>query len=163
MVIYRYMKLLRVVLSAVFYVLSAFVAVTKAQEIHYYERLTDPRAITRLDNIDNEPVRVSAAVGWPKGERDPVDGFHVLAQDTGAGIITHIWTQLHRQEDSLTFFRIRVDDSLIAEGHLYSFFNQNNGAFRSPLDSICSGAQVCNLQIPYKRNFRITYYAYCNV
>lgn len=157
------MKILRVVLPVILYTLTAVVKMTSAQELNYYERLTDPRAITRLDNIDNEPVRISAAVGWPKGERDPIDGFHILAQDTGAGVITHIWTQLHQQQDSLTFFRIRVDDSLVAEGHLYSFFKQNNGAFRAPLDSVCSGAQVCDLQIPYKRNFRVTYYADWNV
>jgi hypothetical protein len=163
MVIYPNMKLFRVVLPVLFSVLAAFVEVTNAQEIHYYERLTDPRAITRLDNVDNEPVRISAAVGWPKGARDPIDGFHVLAQDTGAGIITHLWTQLHEQQDSLTFIRIRIDDSLVAEGHLYSFFKQKNGAFRAPLDSLCSGAQVCDIQMPYKRNFRVTYYADWNV
>jgi len=163
MVVYSNMKLFRVVLPVIVYVLSSFVAVTNAQEIHYYERLTDPRAITRIDNVDNEPVRISAAVGWPKGARDPIDGFHVLAQDTGAGIITHLWTQLHQQQDSLTFIRIRIDDSVVAEGHLYSFFKQNNDAFRAPLDSVCSGAQVCDLQMAYKRNFRVTYYADWNV
>lgn len=163
MVIYDNMKLFRVVLPVLLYAFVSFVEMANAQELDYYERLTDPLAITRLDNIDNEPIRISAAVGWPKGARDPIDGFHVLAQDTGAGIITHIWTQLHEQEDTNTFFRIRVDDSLIAEGHLYSFFKQNNGPFRAPLDSLCSGAQVCDLQIPYKRNFRVTYYSDWNV
>ncbi len=163
MVVYDNMKLLRVVLPVLLYAFVSFVEMANAQELDYYERITDPLAITRLDNIDNEPIRISAAVGWPKGARDPIDGFHVLAQDTGAGIITHLWTHLYQQQDSLTFFRIRVDDSLVAEGHLYSFFKQNNGAFRAPLDSVCSGAQVCDLQIPYKRNFRVTYYADWNV
>lgn len=163
MVIYHNMKLLRVVLPVVAFIAFVFPETSRSQHINYYERLTDPRAITRLDNIDNEPVRIAAQVGWPQRPRDPIDGFHVLAEDTGAGIITHLWTQLHDQQDSLTFFRIRVDDSLVAEGHLYSFFKQNNGAFRAPLDSLCSGAQVCDLQIPYKRNFRVTYYADWNV
>jgi hypothetical protein len=150
------MSIFRVVL----FVLGIVLAVNAtSQEIHYYDRITDPRAITRLDNIDNEPVRIVSKVGWPQGPRDPIDGFHILAQDTGAGIITHIWTQLHNQEDSNTFFRIHIDDSLVAQGHLYSFFKQSNGAFRAPFDSLCSGAQVCDIQMPYKSNFRITYYA----
>jgi hypothetical protein len=93
------MSIFRVVL----FVLGIVLAVNAtSQEIHYYDRITDPRAITRLDNIDNEPVRIVSKVGWPQGPRDPIDGFHILAQDTGAGIITHIWTQLHNQEDSNT-------------------------------------------------------------
>jgi hypothetical protein len=124
-----------------------------------YSRLSDPRAIAQLAVPDNEPIRIVSHVGWPTGPRDDIDGFFILGADTGSGIITHIWTQLFQQVDSLTKIRIWVDDSLVADEHLYSFFNKQHGVFTFPLDSVCSGGSVCDIQIPYKRNFRITYYA----
>jgi hypothetical protein len=133
-----------------------------AQPLDLYSRLSDPRAIARLDNKDSEPLRISSFVGWPS-VRDPTDWYFLLAKDSGSGIITHIWMQLHDAIDSTTSVRIWVDDSLLITSPLYSLFRKTNGAMRTPLDSICSGALVCDVQIPYKRNFRITYYADWNV
>jgi len=111
-----------------------------------------------LDGPDAGPTRSSCGVGWP-AERDPYDWSFVVAKDSGSGVIQHIWAQLENQVDSLTQLRIWVDDSLIITSPLYTFFKKVHGPFRAPLDSLASGAMVCDVQIPYKRNFRITYFA----
>jgi hypothetical protein len=111
-----------------------------------------------LDGEDAEPLRSTGWVGWP-AERDPIDGYFILAKEDGAGIITHFWAQLQNKPDSATSVKIWIDDSLIWTGGLYSLFKKRHGAIRAPLDTIQSGGLVCDIQMPFKRNFKITYYA----
>lgn len=129
-----------------------------AQPIDPYRRLTDPRAITYLDGPDREPLRYKWGVGWPP-KRDPLDHSFIVAEAEGAGIITHLWFQLQDQPDSLTRFRIWIDDSLVREDFLYSFFRRARGLVRPPFDTVQSGGLVCDLQMPFRKNFRITYSA----
>ena len=145
--------------SALF-VLVLLLGATQAfsQTIDPYRRLTDPRAITYLDGPDAEPLQYRCAVGWAQ-ERDPGDFYFVLAKGEGAGILTHLWMQLQNQPDSATNLKIYIDDSLIVHDRLYSFFKRPSGAFRPPFDSLQSGGLVCDVQIPFKKNFKVTYYS----
>lgn len=112
-----------------------------------------------LDGPDAHPMRYACGVGWPS-ERDPHDYAFVVAKDSGyAGVIEHLWMQLEHQPDSLTVLRIWIDDSLIVSDHLYSFFKKAVPALHAPFDSLCSGALVCDVQMPFKRCFRVTYSA----
>lgn len=124
-------------------------------QIDPYARLTDPRAIARISGDDNEPLRVRARHGLPS-ERDPVDGNYVIAADIGAGVITHIWMTTGAP-DSSTNIKIYIDDSLIISTSFYSFFEHVNGVLRPPLDSTYPGGFVCDVQMPYRKNFKITY------
>ncbi|HET6512819.1 MAG TPA: DUF2961 domain-containing protein [Candidatus Kapabacteria bacterium] len=128
----------------------------RAQTIDPYRRLTDPRAIMDLQGEDVEPLRYSCGVAWPTG-RDPLDGAFVIAEGEGPGIITHIWMQLYEKHDTAVTLKIYIDDTLVIEDYLYAFFKRANGVLRPPLDSVQSGGLVCDVQIPFKRNFRITF------
>src|SRR5258705_13011510 len=60
-------------------------------QINLYSRMTDPRALARLDGPDSEPLRYVNRFGYPT-ERDSSDNNFILAQDSGAGVITHFWS-----------------------------------------------------------------------
>ena len=127
-----------------------------SQTIDPYRRLTDPRAITYLDGPDAEPLQYRCAVGWAS-ERDEGDFYFVLAKGEGAGILTHLWMQLQNRPDSVTNIKIYIDDSLVVHERLYSFFKRPSGVLRPPFDSLQSGGLVCDVQMPFKKNFKITY------
>lgn len=130
-----------------------------SQPFDPYARVSDPRAICRLDGADTLPVRIFSGVAFPR-ERNPYDGNFVIAKDTGSGIITHLWLMYHElPADSLMLIRIWVDDSMVVSSYLYSLFKKQHGSLRAPLDSLASGGLNCDVQIPYKRNFMITYYS----
>ncbi len=129
-----------------------------SQTIDPYRRFTDPRAITYLDGPDAEPLHYRCGVGWP-GERDPIDSYFVLAKGEGAGILTHIWMQMYNLPDSIADLKIYIDDSLVAHDYLYLFFKRPIGPFRPPFDSLQSGGMVCDVQMPFKKNFKITFYS----
>lgn len=131
------------------------------QTIDPYRRLTDPRAITDLEGPDTEPLKYRCAVGWPS-EMDVSDGYYIVAKGEGAGILTHMWMQLQDRPDSVAEIKIYIDDSLIAHNYLYHFFKRPSGAWRPPFDSIQSGALVCDVQMGFKKNFKITYNANYN-
>ncbi|MFI5263994.1 MAG: DUF2961 domain-containing protein, partial [Candidatus Kapaibacterium sp.] len=76
--------------------------------------------------------------------------------DTGQGIITHIWLT-GTAADSTTNFKLYIDDTLIFSNTLQSFFQNAHGVLRPPFDSLYPGANVCDVQIPYRKNFKITY------
>ncbi|MDP4231053.1 MAG: DUF2961 domain-containing protein [Bacteroidota bacterium] len=133
--------------------LSLFAGMVTAQ-VNPYSRMTDPRALARLDGPDSQPLRYAIRFGFPP-DRDP-DQNYILAQDTGAGIITHMWTTTD-VPDSTTNIKLYVDDKLIISCTYYTFFEKINGALRGPLDTTYPGAQVCDVQIPYRKNFKITY------
>jgi hypothetical protein len=134
--------------------LICFSALAQAQ-INPYARMTDPRALARLDGDDREPLRYVNYFGYPP-QRDPIDNNVIFAQDTGAGIITHIWST-GTAADSTTNFKLYIDDSLIFSNTYASFFQKIHGMLRPPFDSLYPGAQVCDVQIPYKKSFKITY------
>ena len=117
--------------------------------------MTDPRALARLDGDDSQPLRYSTRFGYPP-YRDPIDSNYIFAQDSGSGIITHIW-MTGTAPDSTTNFKLYIDDSLIFNNTLQSFFQIAHGVLRPPFDSLYPGASVCDVQIPYTKNFKITY------
>ena len=126
-----------------------------AAQLNVYSRMTDPRAIARLDGLDGEPLRYVNRYGYPP-ERDSSDNNVILAQDSGAGVITHFWSTT-TAADSTTNFKLYIDGELILSTTYYSFFEKVHGVVRPPFDSLYPGAQVCDVQIPYKKSFRITY------
>ena len=87
---------------------------------------------------------------------DSTDGSNIITGDTGSGVISHIWGTMG-DPDSTTLVRIWVDGSLIRSGTFRSIFEQPNGIFSPPFESIASGGFFCDVQLPYQRNFRITY------
>ncbi len=123
-------------------------------QLNLYSRMTDPRAIARLDGPDCEPLRYVNRFGYPP-DKD-IDGNYIFAQDTGAGVITHIWMTTTAL-DSTTSFKIYVDGTLISSSTFLSFFIHPQGVLRPPFDSLYPGAFVCDVQIPYKKSFKITY------
>ncbi|HYM19955.1 MAG TPA: DUF2961 domain-containing protein [Candidatus Kapabacteria bacterium] len=132
---------------------------SSAQTFDPYRRLSDPRAICRLDGPDTLPVRISDGVGWP-ANRDPVDGNYIISSSQGSGVITHIWLMMHEKVfDSLTTVKLWVDDSMLVISYLYEFFKEVRGILRPPFDSVASGGLNCDVQIPFKRNFKLTFYA----
>lgn len=137
-------------------ILCAMVNPPYAQTIDPYRRVTDPRAIYQLDCDDCEPLRFSSLFGLPQAVDER--GAHIFAQDTGAGIITHIWMTTG-EIDSLTELRLYVDGQLIVSSTLFKFFSQRRGVLRGPLDSVQAGGAVCDVQIPYRKSFRITFKA----
>jgi hypothetical protein len=140
---------------AVTLVLTIPAAGLRAQVINLYENLLDPRAIARLDGPFSQPMRGAGRLNLPP-ETDPVDGAGILAQDTGAGVIAHFWL-VTTTADSLTRVRLWVDDSLVVSCTALEFFTKAHGPISGPLVYLACGGQDCDLQIPYKRNFRITF------
>lgn len=134
-----------------------WVGVCESQTLDPYRRIIDPRAIARLDGIDNQRLHYRTGHFFPS-QVDSTDGSYIFAQDTGAGIITHFWCTAGTV-DSLTKLSLYIDGKLILRGTIKSFFNGNHGLMRAPFDSACSGAYVCDVQIPYQKSFRITYTA----
>lgn len=125
-----------------------------AQPINPYRRVTDPRAITELDCDDCDPQIHRNRYALPP-EVDE-HGHHILAQDTGAGVITHIWGTTDAP-DSTTDLRIYIDGKLVLSSEFYDFFLQQRGALRPPLDTALAGGWFCDVQMPYRSGFKITY------
>lgn len=124
-------------------------------QINPYARITDRRALARLSGPDALPLRYVNRFGYPP-DRDPIDSNFILAQDNGAGIISHLWATTTAR-DSTTSFKLYIDDKLIVSSNFPSFFRTEHGALRPPFDSLYPGAFVSDVQIPYKKNFKITY------
>jgi hypothetical protein len=131
---------------------------SQAQMINPYARISDPRAITHLDGDDAEPLHYRCAIGYPDG-RDSSDMSYIVAFSNSTGILTHIWMQLQDQPDSAATLKLWIDDTLVLSSHFYSFFRKVHGILRPPLDSEASGAEVCDVQIPFRHSFRITFNA----
>ncbi len=131
----------------------------RSQQFDPYYRVSDPRAICRLDGADTLPVQISSGVGWV-WEHDSTDNYYIIAQGQGSGVLTHIWLMYYDlPADSLMTVKIWIDDSLVISSYLYDLFRQPHGALHYPFDSLASGGLNCDVQLPYRRNFRITYYA----
>jgi len=130
------------------------VSLAEAQIIDPYYRVVDPRAIARLDLPDNHPLIYRTGFGLPK-QLDS-NGAHILAEDSGSGVITHFWATTDTP-DSLTKISIYIDGKLVISTSFYSFFQQVHGMLRPPLDSLASGAYVCDVQMPFRKGFKILY------
>ena len=76
-------------------------------QLNLYSRLTHPRTRARLDGPDSQPLRYACRFGFPP-ERDASDQYSIIAQDTGAGIISHIWTATD-VSDTLIFIKLYID------------------------------------------------------
>lgn len=127
-----------------------------AQTVNPYERLLDPVALTQLDNSDFGPIKLTSGMGF--GIRPDTDnpGYFVYAEDTGSGILTHLFATA-RTPDSVTRFRLYIDGALRREATLDGLFSERVGLLRQPLDTIIGEARLCDVQIPFKRGFKISY------
>ncbi len=137
-----------------------------AQTINPYLRMIDPLAIARLDEPDFYPIRVSYGyLGSWWGEDSTNPGYTIFAQDTGAGIITHLFVT-SRVPDSLTTFKLYVDGYLLRMATMQNFYDSTDGYLSNPFDTIIGEARLCDVQIPYHHGFKllskdpITWYDY---
>jgi hypothetical protein len=133
--------------------LSALVESATAQYLDPYRRINDPLAIADLNGPDSSPIIRS----FLNADAPPIekDGYSVWAADTGYGILRHLW--IVYKEGLLPIaskLKLWVDDSLVFNGIARDLFTFTHGLLRAPFDSSSAGAQVCEVQIPYHRNFR---------
>src|ERR1017187_7811087 len=135
---------------------SAAVPLT-AQTINPYLRLTDPLAIARLDEPDFAPLRYDANE-WAGGTGGDsmYPGYSIVAQDTGAGIITHLFV-ITRTPDSLTGYKLIVDGQILRSATDSQFYLKPSGFFHSPLDTIIGEARLGDVQIPYRNGFELLF------
>jgi hypothetical protein len=129
-------------------------SVSKAQTPDLYERLVDPRALPRLNDSLSQPVRTYGEIDPYRGI-DTVDRYVIISGDTGCGILTHLWLA-YDCPDSLTGVKLWIDDNLVAAGTIKEFFTQVHKAFRPPLNYYARGGQNCDIQMVYRKNWRIT-------
>ena len=139
-----------------------------SQTINPYNRIVDPFAIARLDEPDFAPLKMAS--GWidPQYGKYPLDSsYWIYAQDTGSGIITHLFVT-SRNPDSQTSYRLYVDNVLVRQDDMQAFFDTSYKYFQSPLDTIIGEARLCDVQIPYRHGFQLmtklllyNWYDYC--
>ncbi len=125
------------------------------QGISHYINLTDPEAISRLDLTNRTPLRYKTGFGYPQ-ETDSLDGYHIIAGDTGRGVITHFWMTVPIEAPETAFVKLYIDDTLVRVAKVYDFFRESHGLLRMPLTTPMAGANICDIQMPYTKNFRIT-------
>ena len=129
--------------------------ISHAQPPDLYERLVDPRALPRLNDSLSRPIRAYCQIDPYEGI-DTVDNYVILRGDTGCGVLTHFWLA-YDCPDSLTGVKLWVDDNLVAAGTINEFFTQVHEAFRPPLIYYARGGQDCDIQIVFRRNWRMTF------
>lgn len=129
-----------------------------AQTLSPYERITNPEAISILSQPDSLPLFGNAGVGNSNDSDSTDPGYVILGSAIGSGIITHIWTTSPPTDpDSIRSIKVWIDDSLVVSCYLKDFPKLTNGLMRPPLDTMMSGGSVCDVQMPYRRNFRVTF------
>ncbi|HYM20963.1 MAG TPA: glycoside hydrolase family 172 protein [Candidatus Kapabacteria bacterium] len=139
-------------------ILTFFIKVIPSRaQIDLYSRINDPRAIARLNNSDSGRLQFSADHGFWNKKID-ADGYYILAEDSGAGVITHLWFA-NGVPDTLVFMKIYVDGQLLIQGIFDSLLVLRHGVLRPPLDTAYPGAYVADIQIPYKKQFKITLFS----
>jgi len=134
-------------------ILCAELSSVRAQ-LNLYSRLDDPRALTYLYADDSGQLQYKNGLGIPNLK--DTDNFGIIAADTGSGIITHIWMTFG-SADSLTRMKIYIDGSLILSGRFDSVLTAVHGFMRPPLDMFYPVAYVADVQMPYRRSFKITF------
>jgi hypothetical protein len=143
--------------KTIFIFLTLLAASSNAQIIDPYRRVNDPMAMASLTGDDIEPLKHRTRFGL-YGDKDEF-GHFILAADSGAGIITHIWGTAS-DIDSGTNMRLYIDGSIVISCTFRDFFMRVHGAFRPPLDTGLAGAFVNDVQMPYRKGFKITYQSY---
>lgn len=145
-------------------VLLALCFVSPLLAQNHYGRLIDPSELYDLTEVS--PLKAACFVGNP-WKKDPSDGYSILGEDTGSGVITHFWTTVGVDTpDSAMFLKLYIDDVLIVSSPLRDFFVKGQGIFDSPFDTTLSGGYVCDLQMPYRKSFKITFkgeYLFCGL
>ena len=136
--------------------LGALVASSTAscQVIDLYSRITDPRAIARLDMPDTSRTQAVNFHGDAKLNIDSADHIPDVAKDSGSGVITHIWST-NGDRDTSVMLWLYVNDTLVISGYYNEFFQKLHGLFRPPLDTFANGANTWDVQIPYHKGFRL--------
>jgi len=124
------------------------------QVINLYSRMTDPRAIARLDAPDTSRTQAIAFHGDARWNIDSADHIPDVVKDTGSGVITHIWST-NGDPDTTVILWLYVNDTLIITDHYNEFFQKLHGLFRPPLDTFANGANTWDVQIPYHKGFRL--------
>ncbi|MFI5264030.1 MAG: DUF2961 domain-containing protein [Candidatus Kapaibacterium sp.] len=124
-----------------------------AAQNNFYQNLTDPLAICRIDSASSLPLKYSTGHGYPNLK--DTDGYCILAADTGTGVVTHFWITVPNSPDT-AHLKLYIDDSLIHVANVYDFFKKPYGLLRLPFVTPTWVANVCDIQMPYKRNFKIT-------
>ncbi|MDP4233539.1 MAG: DUF2961 domain-containing protein [Bacteroidota bacterium] len=120
-----------------------------AQTLDPYRRINDPLAIADLGGADSGSNLVAFKTGTDTLE----------ASDTGSGIIRSLWAVYSNGADPNTdTMELWVDDSLLVHGSVRDFFTLPHGLISAPFDTASSGAEVCEVQIPFRRNFRWTHH-----
>src|SRR5579883_3597921 len=132
-----------------------FVANGNAQVIDLYSRITDPRGIAILSVPDSSPTRSVCFHGDARWKLDSTDMSGIVAEDTGSGVITHIWSTAN-VDDSLVTMKLYIDDTLLISDHYREFFSTLPNAFRPPLDTFANGAYTWDVQIAYHHGFNWT-------
>jgi hypothetical protein len=143
------------------------VVTTSFAQVDVYSRLTDPRAIARLDNPDTGRLQYRNIHGL-SSVVDSTDGYYVLAEDSGAGVLTHIW-MTYGSYDSLAQMKFYIDGKLISSGPYTVVLDSPKGFIHLPFDTTYPGAHVWDVQVPYRKGFKISvtapdnnfYYAIC--
>jgi hypothetical protein len=124
--------------------------------INPYSRLVDPLAIARLDAPDFGPLRMTYGMGFGWAEDSNYPGYRVFAEDTGAGILTHLFFTA-RTPDTATGYKLIVDQQLLRSASGYDFYRRPAGYLHAPLDTTIGEARLCDVQIPYHHGFRLLY------
>jgi hypothetical protein len=129
----------------------------QAQMLNLYSRIVDPRGIARLDGPDTGRTKSVCFHGNPIdwNEIDLTDHSGIVAEDTGSGVITHIWNT-SGVPDSQVIMKLYINDTLVLADFFNEFFGKIRGVLRPPLDSFGSGAYTWDIQIPYHKGFRLT-------
>ncbi len=130
------------------------IRIAQAQYFDPYRWINDPLAIADLGGADSAPIMRAFRLDNEYGPLD-TDGYAIMASDTGAGIIRHLWATFSDgvAPDSARL-RLYVDDSLLIDAKGEDFFRLAHGLIRSPFDTAIAGGFDCETQIPYKHSFR---------
>lgn len=126
-----------------------------SDEYKLYEHLYNPESISYIDDSHILATKCSSGIGCGYRLDEKDSAYYVIAEDTGAGIISHFWAQYYLLEDSTFYVRLIIDDSVIIEQPLREYFSKDHGVLRYPLHTTTSGAFLSNIQIPYKKNFKV--------
>ncbi len=131
--------------------------VSHGQLLNLYERVTDPRAIARLSGPDTARTKSVCFHGDPAWMgTDTLDRYGLIAEDTGSGIITHVWST-GAVADTACTVKLYIDDTLRFKDTYNALFRGgSHGVLCPPLDTLANGATTWDLQIPFHHGFKFT-------
>lgn len=143
-------------MTLVVLVFLLFATPSFSQQIDPYQRILDPLSIADLSGPDS---LISSHISFVHGGFQlEDDGFRVFADLHGPGIVSHFWaTHPDIVFDTAGKIKLYIDDTLVLSSPIIELFLGNHGRLRAPLDTTQSGGLVCDVQIPFKRRFKLTY------